>query len=305
MDAALDMALLFRVVILAIIQGIAEFLPISSSGHLLVLGHLFEMPDNFTLMILLHLGTLFAVLVFFRKEILAIFTYRKRALGLIIVGSIPTAIIGLVLQKLFPQLETSRLMTGVGFLLTGIILITVMRRHSRTESEEYYEKIAYEEEGYDGPVTKSVEETTWLDAIFIGIVQGLAVLPGLSRSGSTISAGVLRRLSNQWAAEFSFFLSIPVIAGAAALEIYDKFQEVGKENIGSLFQLDSLFTVYLFGAFISFIVGYIALFSLMQLLKAGKLHYFAIWLFIVGTATIAWTGYDHWDQIVEFVNQWR
>lgn len=154
MDAALDMALLFRVVILAIIQGIAEFLPISSSGHLLVLGHLFEMPDNFTLMILLHLGTLFAVLVFFRKEILAIFTYRKRALGLIIVGSIPTAIIGLVLQKLFPQLETSRLMTGVGFLLTGTILITIMRRHSRTESEEYYEKIAYEEEGYDGPVTE-------------------------------------------------------------------------------------------------------------------------------------------------------
>ncbi|MBP5623179.1 MAG: undecaprenyl-diphosphate phosphatase [Thermoguttaceae bacterium] len=301
----MDLVLIFRVVLLAVIQGIAEFLPISSSGHLLVLGRLFEMPDVFLLTILLHFGTLFSVLVFFLPELTDVVLHRQRAIALVIVGTIPTVAIAFAIQKFFPQFETSRLTAGVCFILTGLMLVTILRRCSRTESEEYYEKIAYEEEGVEPPVMKTIENTTWFDAFFIGIAQGLAVFPGLSRSGSTISAGVLRRLKNQWAAEFSFYLSIPVIAGGAVLEILKVFKEAGKENIASLFQLDSSFAIYLGGAFVSFVVGYVALFSLMQMLKAGKLHYFAIWLFFIGAATLAWTGYDHWDQIVHTVNSMR
>ncbi len=298
----MDLILIFRVALLAVIQGIAEFLPISSSGHLLVLGRVFEIPDVFLLTILLHLGTLFSVLVFFLPELTEVLLHRRRAIALVVVGTIPTVAIALAIQKYFPQFESSRLTAGICFLLTGLMLVTILRKYSRTESEEYYEKIAYQEEGYDPPVLKTIENTTWFDALFIGIAQGLAVFPGLSRSGSTISAGVLRRLKNQWAAEFSFYLSIPVIAGGAALEILKEFKKVGKESLASLFQLDSYFAVYLGGAFLSFVVGYIALFSLMQTLKAGKLHYFAIWLFIVGTATLVWTGYDHRDWILQTID---
>ena len=271
----MDVDLFFRVFILAIVQGIAEFLPISSSGHLLVLGRFLEIPDVFTLTILLHLGTLFSVIVFFAAK----FVHER-----------------------FPQIETSRLTAGVCFFVTALLLLTIMRRNSRTEDEEYYEKIACEEEGFEPPVIKTVENTTWWDAIVVGIAQGFAVLPGLSRSGATISAGVMRGMRNEWSAEFSFFLSIPVIAGGAILEIIEQVKAVGLENVGTLIQPDSNLLLYFFGALVSFAVGWISLFYLMQMLKAGKLHYFAFWLFLIGTATIVWTCVDHKEQVMGAVN---
>lgn len=288
----------FRVLILAIVQGIAEFLPISSSGHLLVLGRFLELPDVFQLTILLHLGTLLSVLVFFAREIVFVLMHRFRVVGLVIVGSIPTAIIAFSVMHFFPQFETSRLTTGVCFLITGILLLTVMRRFSRTEAEEYLEKVAYQDEGYEPPEMKTAENTTFKDAFWIGVSQGFAVLPGLSRSGSTISTGVARRLKNEWAAEFSFYLSLPVIAGGAALEILKQFQEVGAENASQLFRWDSTFLLYIGGAIVSFLVGWFALYFLMQSVRSGKLHRYAYWLFIIGVGTIAWTCYDHLELIV-------
>lgn len=297
----MEAALLFKVFLLAIIQGIAEFLPISSSGHLLVLGRLFEIPDAFLLAILLHLGTLFSIIVFFSRRIGEVLTSQWRVVGLVIVGSIPTVAIAIAVRTYLPQLEASRLTTGVCFLITALLLLTIMRRHSLTESEEYYEKLAYEDEGVEAPEIKTSENTTFWDAIVIGIAQGFAVLPGLSRSGATISTGVKRRLRNEWAAEFSFYLSIPVILGGAALEILDEINEVGFENVSTLFTSDSMVLLYLVGAMVAFAVGWVSLFYLMNMLKAGKLHYFAYWLFIVGIATIAWTCYDHWDAVKQIV----
>ena len=184
----MDLLLAFRVMILAIIQGVAEFLPISSSGHLLVLGRLFQLPDVFLLTILLHLGTLMSVIVFFYRDICDVFAYNRRVIWLVIVGSIPTVAIAFSVMKYFPHIESSRAVTGVCFLVTGFLLLTLMRNHSRTETEEYYEKIAYEEEGYEPPVTKTSENTSTWDAFIIGIAQGIAVLPGLSRSGTGSTA---------------------------------------------------------------------------------------------------------------------
>ncbi|MBQ9875012.1 MAG: undecaprenyl-diphosphate phosphatase [Thermoguttaceae bacterium] len=298
----MDVDLFFRVFILAIVQGIAEFLPISSSGHLLVLGRFLEIPDVFTLTILLHLGTLFSVIVFFAAKLGDVLTRHFRAIWLVFLGTIPTVAIGLFVHERFPQIETSRLTAGVCFFVTALLLLTIMRRNSRTEDEEYYEKIACEEEGFEPPVIKTVENTTWWDAIVVGIAQGFAVLPGLSRSGATISAGVMRGMRNEWSAEFSFFLSIPVIAGGAILEIIEQVKAVGLENVGTLIQPDSNLLLYFFGALVSFAVGWISLFYLMQMLKAGKLHYFAFWLFLIGTATIVWTCVDHKEQVMGAVN---
>lgn len=295
--SVLDIDMAFRVFILAIVQGIAEFLPISSSGHLLVLGRLFELPDVFFLSLLLHLGTLLAVLVFFARELAYVCTNQLRVIGLVIVGSIPTALMGFACLKYFPELQSSRLMTGIGFFITAVLLLTVMRRYSRTEEDEYLEKVACQNQGFEPPVMKTAENMTFTDAVIIGITQGLAVLPGLSRSGSTISTGALRGLKNKWSAEFSFYLSIPVIGGGALLEIKDHLEEVGRENFQQLFALDSTFLLYVGGAIVSFIVGWISLFYLMQMLRAGKLHYFAYWLLFMSAAVLCWTGYDHWAQI--------
>lgn len=299
----LDIDMVFRVFLLAIVQGIAEFLPISSSGHLLVLGRLFELPDVFLLSILLHLGTLLSVLVFFGRELGFVIAHRPRVIGLVIVGSIPTVLIAFSVMKFFPWLETSRLTTGVCFLVTAFLLLTVMRRYSRTEEEEYLEKVAYQDEGFEPPEMKTAENTTLWDAFCIGVAQGFAVLPGLSRSGSTISTGVLLRLKNQWSAEFSFYLSIPVIAGGAFLEIYKEFKQVGFENWRELVQMDSTFLLYVGGALVSFLVGWVSLFYLMQMLKAGKLHRFATWLIFVGVAVLAWTAIDHSAEISKFLNK--
>ncbi len=299
----MDIILIFHVMLMAIVQGIAEFLPISSSGHLIVLGHFFNLEDVFLLSILLHAGTLLSVLVFFYRELVDACVYRPRIIGLVIWGTIPTVVLAFTVQKFLPWIETSLWVTGCGFLATAFLLMTVMRRNSRTFDEEYYEKIAYEEEGLEAPVAKTGETTSWLDAFIVGLVQGIAVIPGLSRSGSTISAGVMRRFSNEWAAEFSFFLSIPVIAGGAALEIIKEVKEVGLENISTLFSVTSAFPIYLGGAFVSFIVGWISLYYLMQMLKAGKLHYFAVWLIFAGLFTLGLCAYENWDQLLQFMTQ--
>lgn len=297
----LDMAL--RVFLLAIFQGIAEFLPISSSGHLLVLGRLMELPDVFLLTILLHLGTLLSVLVFFARELARVCLRQPRALALVIVGTIPTVAIAFSIQHFLPWFETSRLTTGVCFLITALLLFTILRSSCRTEEEEYMMRIAYQDEGLIPPEQKTIETTTWLDVIIIGIAQGFAVFPGISRSGSTIATGTFLQLKSKWAAEFSFYLSIPVIAGGAILELLKQFKKVGATDVASFFQADDKFIIYLLGAGVSFIVGWISLYYLMQLLKAGKLHRFAYYLLIAGVLTIGWTCYDHLDIIMQWLGQ--
>lgn len=151
-------------------------------------------------------------------------------------------------------------------------------------------------------VEKSCEETTFLDAIIVGVAQGVAALPGLSRSGTTIATGVARGFDREWAAKFSFLLSIPVIGGGAILEIIKLFKESGATSFGQLFEDVPHIKLYFLGAAVSCVVGLLALAGLMRLLKSGKLHYFAWWLFIVGPACVGYCVYEHWSQIVAFLN---
>ena len=311
----MDWETLLYVSVMAVVQGIAEFLPISSSGHLLVLGRLFDLPDVFTLSILLHAGTLLSVIVFFAKDLYEAVFHRPRTLALVIVGTIPTVLIGFAILHYAKLLEESLLATGCFFIVTGVMLLTVMRNYGqRSEHELYFEEVArnvddedgdeYEEFKKDEP--KTAATMSFLDAILVGIVQGIAALPGISRSGATISAALTRRFSREWAAEFSFFLSIPVIAGGAFLEILkivrDARADAGSPGVVELFQNDPNLQIYFIGALISFGVGLFALHSLMALLKAGKLHYFAYWLFAIGAVCIVWTACVHRDYFMDVWN---
>ncbi|MDO5308828.1 MAG: undecaprenyl-diphosphate phosphatase [Planctomycetia bacterium] len=297
-----EITMLFKTLLLAVVQGIAEFLPISSSGHLLVLGRLLELPEIFTLSILLHLGTLASVIVFFRRELLDVLLRRQRAILLVIVGSIPTGIIGVIIVKYFDFLEESLLVTGLGFFVTGLLLVTLVRRHCCTEHQLYFDmverSIEEEEIGMELEAPKTIETTSFLDALIVGTAQGISALPGLSRSGSTISAAAGLNFDREWAAEFSFFLSIPVILGGAALEIVKlvkSYQASGEESLLAMLRSDSMTTVYLIGMLVSFFVGWISLYYLMRLLKSGRLHYFAVWLFFMGVVCLAW---NFWPDIM-------
>ena len=197
---------LIEIFILAIAQGIGEFLPISSSGHNAVLVHLFErfgtpLTDDSSefvkLNILLHVGSLVAVLIIFRQRIINMLTKDFRLIPLLIVATIPAVAVGYPIHKLFPWLEDFLLLISVCFIVTGFLLLYTLRLP----------------EG-----TKTTSTMSWLDAFSIGCVQAVAVLPGISRSGSTIVAGLCRKLKREEAAAFSFLLSIPIIAGGGFLE---------------------------------------------------------------------------------------
>ncbi len=286
----MDAVNIIKIVIMSIVQGIGEFLPISSSGHLLVVGKLLfsdsggiNEDDLLTLTVLLHAGTLLSILVIFRRNLWEMLTDNYRLILLLIVGTIPTGILGVAIklasEKFCPGLTGSLPLTGGGFLITGFLLLNFLGKNRRIKMGASVSKTAEENES-QGPPLKTVRTMTWLDAFIIGIFQGIAVLPGISRSGTTIVGGILRKLTPEDSAIFSFLLAIPAIAGATFLEIID-FVKEKEENF-----IDSNFTLYVIGAFISFVIGLVSLAYLMKWLKQGKLSWFAWWLFFIGSVSI-------------------
>ena len=286
----MDAVNIIKIVIMSIVQGIGEFLPISSSGHLLVVGKLLfsdsggiNEDDLLTLTVLLHAGTLLSILVIFRRNLWEMLTDNYRLILLLIVGTIPTGILGVAIklasEKFCPGLTGSLPLTRLGFLITGFLLLNFLGKNQRIKMGASFSKTAEENESQGQPL-KTVRTMTWLDAFIIGIFQGIAVLPGISRSGTTIVGGILRKLTPEDSAIFSFLLAIPAIAGATFLEIIDFVEEKGENFI------DSNFTLYVIGAFISFVIGLVSLAYLMKWLKQGKLSWFAWWLFFIGSVSI-------------------
>lgn len=270
-------------VVLGAIQGLTEFLPVSSSGHLVIAQHLFGLKEPEILFdVGVHLGTLVAVLFYFRRDLIAILGALVRYGGklfsvgvmrtametdvdlkmawLIIVGSVPTAIIGLLMQKVADRLFGSMLLAGCMLLITGVLL--------------FLTRFA--------PAPESGKQTGALfsspKAFAIGVVQGLAIMPGISRSGSTIAAALFLGLSRDTAARFSFLLSIPAILGAALLTVKD----VTGETAGQLPML-------LIGALTSCAVGYLSLKFLVYIVNRGRLHLFAPYVWIVGILAVIMT----------------
>ncbi|MEM7457319.1 MAG: undecaprenyl-diphosphate phosphatase [Planctomycetota bacterium] len=257
-----------QVLILAVIQGIAEFLPISSSGHLVAASALFNTAIDgegkvAELNIVLHFGTLLAIVVFYRKRIFALLTQDKRVIPLIIVGTIPAVVIGLGIKMYYEWITESPLLTGFMLPVTGFILMVLPKLKDDDSKKDYQEMSIWK-------------------AFLIGIAQAFAILPGISRSGSTIVAGSLLGLRQQSAATFSFLLAIPVIAGGAVLEAKDII-EAGTTH--------TPLVLLLMGAAVACGVGLLALQWLVKWIESGKLHLFAYWVIPLGFALVVWQLY--------------
>jgi len=253
---------IIQAIVLGIVQGLTEFIPVSSSAHLVLVPHFFGWntpPIIFD--IILHLGTLVAILIFFWKDILRLFTSDRRYIFLIIIACIPTGIMGFLFKDFFESLFENPFGVSILLLVTGFILwISPSKRdNARPATEDLAGKRT---------------TISFVDAIWIGFAQGCAIAPGISRSGATIVTGLFRGLSGEMAVRFSFLLSIPAILGALVFKIKD-------------FQLQSSLinqaTTYLLGGIAAAISGYLAIKVVFKTIKTGKFKYFAIYCWILGT----------------------
>jgi undecaprenyl-diphosphatase len=247
-----------QAIILAVVQGITEFLPISSSGHLVILQKYFNFirpPVLFD--ILVHLGTLGAIIFYLRKHLafLAKGLIKKKDLDvkilyLVLIGTIPAVIAGFFLQNYASQIFNSLRLVGFSLLITASFLFSTK---------------------FLGEPQKNFKYLNWKDSLLIGVFQALAILPGISRSGSTIIAGLWRNFKRETAFLFSFYLAIPAILGALILQIPDL-----------IYSPCSYVSQGILGMLIAGIVGYFSLGILEKALKTAKLYLFGIYCLIIG-----------------------
>ncbi|MCE2792013.1 MAG: undecaprenyl-diphosphate phosphatase [Blastopirellula sp.] len=236
----------FQVIVLAIVQGISEFLPISSDGHLIAVESLLPgIEDKTEINLILHFGTLLSIIVFYWRQLLQLLTSDRRVIPLLILGTVPVAIVGVIIKKKFPELIENPLLGGFMLVVMGLLLL-LMEWIKGGETD--YRKMA--------PRV----------ALLIGIAQVFALLPGISRSGTTIS----------------FLLAVPAIAGATLLEGLDIYEQGGVKCDPQAAFL---------GCALAFVIGLVALNLLVRLLNQGKLHWFAYWLIPFGVANVVWQLY--------------
>jgi undecaprenyl-diphosphatase len=249
----------WELLLLSVVQGIAEFLPISSSGHLVVLeSWLGISADVSDLNIVLHAGTLLAILAVYRARILTMLLKDRRLLGLVVVGTIPAVIVGLGVKLFLESWLESPLLAGICLPITGLMLFWCDRQKS-------------------GEILCG--QLSWKAAFGIGCAQAVAILPGISRSGSTIAAGLGAGLNRAEAAAFSFLLAIPALSGAAFLQLFSILK--GEPLQTPLIMLGA-------GAFVAAIMGLLALFGLLKILKQGNLRLFGVWCLLFGGFTLIW-----------------
>lgn len=252
--------------LLGVVQGLTEFLPVSSDGHLAVVQHMLTpMPaeEKLAVDVALHLGTLVALLIYFRADLIEMANalvgwparaYMRTWIWLIALGTVPAALAGLTLKRHIAATLDSLPVIGVCFLITGALLFlaSAVRGANRTE-----------------------EALGVRDALVVGCFQAIALLPGVSRSGSTISGALFRRTRPDVAARFSFLLGIPAVAGAIALEAKD------------VFALGPKFAVPLAaGVLTAGLTGFAAIAIFLRVVQGGKLHYFAYYCWALGVAVL-------------------
>jgi len=264
---------ILEAMLLGLLQGLTEFLPVSSSGHLVVAQSLipnFKQP-GVLFDALLHMGTLLAVVVFYKKEFSLILssllpggsswgnkkrTEGRRLLYLIILGSIPTAIIGFLFKTQVEEMFLRPKLVGYMLLITGAILALSDR---------------VEAKGKGLPGMRD-----W-KAIVIGIFQGIAVIPGISRSGVTIASGIMLGLKRDFAMEYSFILAVPAVFGAVTLEAVRHLPS---------FVNDVNLAAYILGMCVAGFVGYLTIGWLLRLVQMKRLAYFGIYCFIIGMLVV-------------------
>jgi len=243
---------LLEAIILGLIQGLSEFLPVSSSGHLLVFHHIFGITgeDNMTFIIVLNMGSLIPLLWVFRKDVWALMRNPfQKMTGLLLVATLPLIIVTILFQDFIEEMFQLVHFLPIGFVITGVILLL---------SDKFSQG------------KRDIKELRFIDAILVGLAQACAIFPGLTRSGSTITASLARGLDRESAAKFSFLMSIPTAFGAIALRIGHVFS-------GRIL-LDDLNFVNLGAGFITAAVsGYLAINFMLSLIKKAKLKYFALY----------------------------
>ena len=271
----------FEAIILGLTQGLSEFLPISSSGHLALLQYFFGIEGESVLAfaVLLHLGTLISVFIVYRKDIWAlivelfmvfkdIFTGKglrinanpTRRLGfMIIVATIPTGLIGILFNDLFASMYSSLLSIGIGLIFTGTILWLAERINAGT---------------------KTVSEMQFGHAFFVGVMQGIAICPGVSRSGSTLVSSLFSGLNREFGVKFAFLISIPSILGSVILEAPAAFEQ-GADM--------SFVLPILTGVIVSAVSGLIAIKAMIKLVTGKRLWYFSIYTWTVGAAVVLYS----------------
>lgn len=240
-----------QALILALVQGATEFLPVSSTGHLVLFQKLFNFPTPPIFFdVLLHFGTLGSILVFFRKdlaELIVNWKKQKKFWGFLILGSMPAVIAGLLFSSTIEAVFNSLVLVGAAWILFGAALLLT-----------------------SGLKTMS-KEMTWKDCLFVGMFQALALIPGISRSGTTISAGLARKLSRESAFKFSFLLGIPAIFGAAVWEMKDvSLSEISLAREG-------------FSVLVAGLVGYLSLLVLRRVLVSDRFFLFGYYCLGLGT----------------------
>lgn len=280
---------LIHAIILGIIQGATEFLPISSSAHLVIFQNLFKIDVGagpiVAFDVCLHLGTAFAVIAALWRELCVIFGgvlrldsltrfgQKKeetgalsggfssfngmRALWLILLGTIPAVIIGFAFKDFFESLFTATLPVGIALIFTGFILFAtrLVRKNEVV-----------------------LKDMRWWHAVAVGLAQALSIIPGISRSGSTISMGLFTGLDRQLAAKFSFLLSIIAIGGAALLE-WKNLRFISADNLPAI----------ILGTLFAFITGYLCVRWMLAIMRHARFSWFAVYCWVVGIATIIWS----------------
>lgn len=249
---------LLAALVLALVQGLTEFLPVSSSGHLALAGMLMKLPEgDITFEIIVHLGTLAAVFAVYRKDLVdlvaGVVKRRREDISLallLVLGSIPAAVAGFLLSDRLEKVFDMPLVVSAMLLVTGTVLF--MTRSARPGHRE----------------TPTVR-----GSLFIGMAQAFALLPGISRSGFTIAAGLFSGIRRERAARFSFLLSIPAILGASVLKLSHGLEG---SSIGAAAAVT--------GLLVSAVTGYAALRLLLRFLRAGRFSIFAWYCWAVGSA---------------------
>jgi len=260
---------IFNAIVLGVIQGLTEFLPVSSSGHLVLLQKIFGISEPamfFDTMV--HMGTLLAVFVVLWRDIWAILRRLIQPLtGLLILATIPTVIAALVFGEIIEHAFESGQFLGFSFLATTALLITAELLSKR---------------GLADKSLKKAEEVNWLDALVIGILQAIAIIPGISRSGATISGALSRKLDRDFAARFSFLLSIPAILGAVVFQLKDMVKDNAAVEAGSGVGAGAIIA----GTVSAAVVGFFAVRFMLIIIKKRSLFGFAIYTAVLGTLVL-------------------
>ncbi|MFA5068797.1 MAG: undecaprenyl-diphosphate phosphatase [Candidatus Omnitrophota bacterium] len=240
-----------------IIQGLTEFLPVSSSGHLAILHRCsgYTQP-NIMFDIILHMGSLFAVLVYFGRDIVDIMIRKRGYILSVLIACVPTAVIGFFFKDTFESVFANVRLIGIMLYITAVLLALAHFAAGNQTGE------------------KSLKAPGVIKSFIIGIAQGAAIMPGISRSGATISCGIFLKVEKESAVRFSFLLSVPAILGALIFKLPDW-------NTASPFLPQMAL-----GAFFSFLFGLGSIYMVKNAVIAGRLKWFAVYCFILGTAAM-------------------